>query len=71
MTHAKRPHQKLPGENSKRERQTGSPRISVIGGTGDEGYGLALRWAKQGYEVVIGSRDPEKARSAANKIRDS
>jgi len=43
----------------------------VIGGTGDEGYGLALRWAKQGYEVVIGSRDPEKARSAANKIKDA
>jgi len=43
----------------------------VIGGTGDEGYGLALRWAKQGYEVVIGSRDAEKARSAANKIRDA
>ncbi len=43
----------------------------MIGGTGDEGYGLALRWAKQGYEVVIGSRDAEKARSAANKIRDA
>jgi len=43
----------------------------VIGGTGDEGYGLALRWAKQGYEVVIGSRDPVKARSAANKIKDA
>ena len=43
----------------------------MIGGTGDEGYGLALRWAKQGYEVVIGSRDPEKARSAANKIKDA
>jgi len=43
----------------------------VIGGTGDEGYGLALRWAKQGYEVVIGSRDAAKARSAANKIRDA
>ncbi len=43
----------------------------MIGGTGDEGYGLALRWAKQGYEVVIGSRDAAKARSAANKIRDA
>ena len=43
----------------------------MIGGTGDEGYGLALRWAKQGYEVVIGSRDAEKARSAANKIKDA
>ncbi len=43
----------------------------MIGGTGDEGYGLALRWAKKGYEVMIGSRDAEKARSAANKIKDA
>jgi 8-hydroxy-5-deazaflavin:NADPH oxidoreductase len=43
----------------------------VIGGTGDEGYGLALRWAKHGYEVVIGSRDPEKAKTAAGKIQNT
>lgn len=41
----------------------------MIGGTGDEGYGLALRWAKHGYEVIIGSRDPERARQAASKIQ--
>lgn len=41
----------------------------MIGGTGDEGYGLALRWASHGYEVLIGSRDPEKARQAASKIQ--
>jgi NADPH-dependent F420 reductase len=43
----------------------------VIGGTGDEGYGLALRWAKHGYEVMIGSRDAEKAKTAAIKIQTS
>jgi 8-hydroxy-5-deazaflavin:NADPH oxidoreductase len=43
----------------------------VIGGTGDEGYGLALRWAKHGYEVVIGSRDAEKAKAAASKIQNT
>ncbi|MDQ3955790.1 MAG: NAD(P)-binding domain-containing protein, partial [Actinomycetota bacterium] len=32
-------------------------RVAVIGGTGDEGFGLASRWAKAGLEVVIGSRD--------------
>jgi 8-hydroxy-5-deazaflavin:NADPH oxidoreductase len=48
-----------------------SPKIAVIGGTGDEGYGLALRWAKHGYEVVVGSRDPEKAKAAAGKIHST
>ncbi len=32
---------------------------------------MALRWAKHGYEVTIGSRDPEKAKIAANKIQSS
>ncbi|HEX9239746.1 MAG TPA: NADPH-dependent F420 reductase, partial [Candidatus Bathyarchaeia archaeon] len=43
--------------------------MGVIGGTGDEGYGLALRWAKHGYEVIIGSRDPDKAKAAASRIQ--
>ncbi|HET7405155.1 MAG TPA: NADPH-dependent F420 reductase [Candidatus Bathyarchaeia archaeon] len=45
--------------------------MSVLGGTGDEGYGLALRWAKHGYEITIGSRDPQKAKDAAAKIQAS
>ena len=40
-------------------------RIAVIGGTGKEGSGLALRWADAGYQVIIGSRDAEKAQTAA------
>ncbi|MFB6082238.1 MAG: NADPH-dependent F420 reductase [Halanaeroarchaeum sp.] len=41
-------------------------RISLLGGTGDIGEGLALRWAYDSHhEVVIGSRDPERARSKA------
>ena len=43
----------------------------MIGGTGDEGYGLALRWAKHGYEVIIGSRDVEKAKAAASRIQSA
>jgi NADPH-dependent F420 reductase len=41
-------------------------RIALLGGTGDIGEGLALRWAHDtDHEVVIGSRDPETAREAA------
>ena len=43
----------------------------MIGGTGDEGYGLALRWAKAGYETIIGSRDADKAKVAAIKIQST
>jgi len=44
--------------------------IAVIGGTGDLGFGLALRWAKAGKSIVIGSRKEEKAKKAAQKIRE-
>lgn len=42
--------------------------IAIIGGTGAEGLGLALRWARAGESVIIGSRDAEKACEAAAKI---
>jgi 8-hydroxy-5-deazaflavin:NADPH oxidoreductase len=42
--------------------------IAVIGGTGAEGSGLALRWAAAGYPVIIGSRSQEKAESAAAEL---
>lgn len=42
--------------------------IAVIGGTGAEGSGLAYRWAAAGLDVIIGSRDPNKARAAAQAI---
>lgn len=44
--------------------------ISVLGGTGKEGKGLAYRWARAGYKVIIGSRDIEKARTAARELND-
>lgn len=43
--------------------------IAVIGGTGREGKGLALRWVKAGYRVIIGSRQAEKAEAAAADLR--
>jgi len=43
-------------------------RIALLGGTGDIGEGLALRWAHDtDHEIVIGSRDPEKARNKADE----
>jgi NADPH-dependent F420 reductase len=43
-------------------------RIGVIGGTGREGRGLALRWARAGHHVAIGSRDAGRARERATEI---
>jgi NADPH-dependent F420 reductase len=43
-------------------------RIALLGGTGDIGQGLALRWGfDTNHELLIGSRDPEKARTAADE----
>ena len=44
------------------------PTITIIGGTGKEGSGLALRWAYAGYQIYIGSRDETKARLVADSI---
>jgi 8-hydroxy-5-deazaflavin:NADPH oxidoreductase len=44
-------------------------RIAIIGGTGDQGKGLALRWARAGFEIIIGSRDRERARTASAEMR--
>jgi NADPH-dependent F420 reductase len=42
--------------------------IPIIGGTGALGYGLALRWARAGHAVVIGSRSEERAAEAARTL---
>ncbi|MDM8010859.1 MAG: NADPH-dependent F420 reductase [Parasphingorhabdus sp.] len=43
--------------------------IAVLGGTGKEGGGLALRWAHRGHPVIIGSRTQERAEEAAAEMR--
>jgi 8-hydroxy-5-deazaflavin:NADPH oxidoreductase len=43
--------------------------IAVLGGTGPEGFGLALRWARAGETVIIGSRDAKRAQAAAERIK--
>jgi NADPH-dependent F420 reductase len=42
--------------------------IPIIGGSGAFGYGLAVRWARAGEEVVIGSRKLERATEAAERV---
>ena len=44
--------------------------IAVVGGTGPEGSGLALRWARAGESVIIGSRDPERAKATAAQLAE-
>ena len=43
--------------------------IAVIGGTGPAGTGLALRWARAGETIIIGSRDAARAQQTAEAIR--
>ena len=45
------------------------PILSIIGGTGDLGSGLARSWSKAGYTVILGSRASEKAVQAAAALR--
>lgn len=44
--------------------------IAILGGTGDQGLGLALRFTKAGRPVVIGSRKAERAEQAAAEVRE-
>lgn len=43
-------------------------KIAVIGGTGKEGRGISLRWARAGHTVLLGSRDAERARATAAEL---
>jgi len=45
--------------------------IPIIGGTGALGFGLAVRWARAGIPVVIGSRDASRAAEAGDRVRSS
>jgi NADPH-dependent F420 reductase len=44
--------------------------IAVLGGTGKEGSALAIRWALNGYKVIIGSRNQEKAEKTASELNN-
>lgn len=42
--------------------------LALLGGTGNEGGGLGYRWARAGYNIIIGSRTAEKAEAAAKAL---
>jgi NADPH-dependent F420 reductase len=44
--------------------------IAVLGGTGPAGMALALRWARAGETIILGSRDAQRAQEAADKIAE-
>src|SRR5271168_3861000 len=43
--------------------------IAILGGTGPAGMGVALRWARAGETIIIGSRDAQRAQGAADNIK--
>lgn len=45
-------------------------KVAIIGGTGDQGFGLALRFVQAGLEVIVGSRDIKKAENTVNIIKN-
>ena len=45
-------------------------KIAVLGGTGDQGLGIVIRFVQQGEEVIIGSRKAEKAEAAVDKVKE-
>ena len=47
-----------------------SRNIAVLGGTGAEGSGLAIRLARAGHQVIIGSRNPDKAAKMCTQLND-
>lgn len=46
------------------------PTIAILGGTGSEGTGLAMRWTHAGYKIIIGSRQTEKAEKIAAELNE-
>lgn len=45
-------------------------KIAILGGTGKEGAGLAVRWALAGHSIIIGSRDAQRAKAKAAELRE-
>ena len=45
-------------------------KIAIIGGTGGQGLGIAIRFVQTGEDVIIGSRTMEKAQAAVDKIKE-
>ena len=50
-------------------KESGKESIAILGGTGDLGTGLAMRWSKAGYKMIIGSRTLPKAQKAVADLQ--
>ena len=48
----------------------GQESIAILGGTGDLGTGLAIRWSKAGHRIIIGSRTLPKAQAAVAALQE-
>lgn len=57
-------------KNNDNEFENKFSKIAILGGTGKEGQGLAMRWAIAGYEIIIGSRQDEKAKRIAAVLNE-
>jgi len=53
---------------AEKEKESQLPIVAILGGTGKEGPGLAMRWAYAGYPIIIGSRQMEKAQATAIEL---
>jgi len=49
---------------------TDKPTLAILGGTGNQGPSLAMRWARAGYKIIIGSRQTEKAQRVAAELNE-
>ena len=49
---------------------TDKPTLAILGGTGQQGPGLAMRWVNAGYKIIIGSRKKEKAQATADELNE-
>ena len=47
-----------------------SKKITIVGGSGALGAGLAKRWARKGHQIIIGSRDEKRASEAASRLNN-
>jgi len=45
--------------------------LAILGGTGKEGQGLAMRWARAGRQILLGSREREKAERVAAELNEN
>lgn len=53
-----------------KKRSVDEMKIAIIGGTGGQGLGIAIRFVQAGEDVIIGSRTMEKAQAAVDKVKD-